>query len=306
MQRQKGVDVSKYQGVIHWEQVQADGIEFAVLRAGYGKVASQKDPMFEQNDRACRAIQMPTGVYWYSYAISASEAKEEAEACLMVLQNRQFLLPVWYDIEDQTQMSLSRDTVTAMAEAFCGRMKEAGYTAGIYSYRAFLTSHLTEEIRRKYPVWVAHTGVNETDYALPYQMWQYSHTGRVSGISGDVDLNYAYDMTTGNVPVQAVSVSTAQNLVEYTVQKGDTLSEIAERYGTTIQSLAVQNGIVDPNRIYVGQKLKISTSKRTYTVRQGDTLSGIAAQFGISIKSLVAKNQIQNPDFIYPGQELRL
>ena len=314
MKPKKGIDVSKHQGAIDWAKVKSDGIQFAILRAGYGKFASQKDSMFETNDAACRKLGIPVGVYWYSYAVSIADAEAEAEACIQVLKKREYALAVWYDIEDKIQLQLDQKTITAMAEAFCRKLKAAGYAVGIYSYKSFLEKYLTKEIRKQFPIWVAHTGVQQTTYEMSYQIWQFSHTGRVAGITGDVDLNYLYVET--DVPVSStVEVSKENSSTEeiqsnqqqtYVVQKGDTLTAIAKKFGTTVNKLATDNQIADPNKVYVGQKLRILGKQSEYEVKKGDTLSSIASRFGTTVKALVDQNHIENPNLIYPGQKLKL
>ena len=310
---QKGIDVSNYQGVINWKQVKDNGIRFAIIRAGYGRVASQIDPMYDRNDKECREMGLPLGVYWYSYATSPEEAEEEAKACLSVLKQRSYPLSVWYDIEDASQIPLSQKTVTAMADRFCETVEKNGYTTGIYSYEAFLESHLTEDIRKKRPICVAETGVQKTTYDMPHRMWQYSHTGRINGIAGDVDLNYLY----AELPDQPTEPPTdppaeTHKTITYMVKKGDTLSGLAQRFGTTVQKLAVENGISDPNKIYAGQKLKIRTTESKpdneiiYVVKNGDTLTRIAAKFHTTVEVLIKKNQIANSDLIYAGQKLKI
>lgn len=313
MKKQKGIDVSKYQGTIDWSQVKKDNIAFAIVRAGYGKLASQKDPMFEQNDKACRSLKIPLGVYWYSYAKTPEEAQQEAKACLAVIQQRHYPLAVWYDVEDASQNALSKETVTKIAQRFCQAITEAGHQAGIYSYQSFLESHLTEEIRKKYPVWVAHTGVTEPAYSLPYHMWQYSHAGSVKGIRGKVDMNYWYGEFPSKTPSQppsqpAVAPATPAELAVYTVKKGDTLSSVARAHGVTVQQLVAENGIQNPDLIVVGQKLRIPAKKqeRVYVVKENDTLTGIAGKFGTTVAALVQKNGIANPDLIVVGQRLKI
>ena len=100
-----GIDVSKHQGVIDWSKVKTD---FAILRAGFGRYASQKDPQFERNYAGAKAAGIPVGAYWYSYARSAEEAREEAKACLQVLQGKQFEFPIYFDIEDCSQSYLAK------------------------------------------------------------------------------------------------------------------------------------------------------------------------------------------------------
>ena len=138
-------------------------------------------------------------------------------------------------------------------------------------------------------------------------MWQYTSTGKVPGISGDCDKDYSYkDYGKGTAkPGPAPSVPK-----EYTVRPGDTLSEIAARFGTTVSRLAALNGIADPDKIYVGQVLRLTGSpsqdQTVYTVKAGDTLSGIAARFGTTYQVLAQINGISDPDRIYPGQTLRI
>lgn len=188
----KGIDVSKYQGNINWYNVKSDGIQFAIIRAGYGKVISQKDPQFENNYAGCKSAGIPCGVYWYSYAMNESEARQEAAVCLQVIKNKTFEYPIYYDIEEKKQFALGRDKCTAIAKAFFEVMENAGYFVGLYSSKAYLESHFTESLRTRYAVWLAHYGVKKSSYSGQYGIWQYSSTGKVYGISGNVDMNEGY------------------------------------------------------------------------------------------------------------------
>ena len=107
----KGVDVSKFQGAIDWKKVKEDGIQFALIRAGYGKETSQKDELFEQNYESCAANDIPCGCYWYSYALSPQEAVEEAQACLDVIRGKKFEYPVYLDIESDAQINLGKNII---------------------------------------------------------------------------------------------------------------------------------------------------------------------------------------------------
>lgn len=181
-----GIDVSKHQGVIDWSKVKTD---FAILRAGFGRYASQKDPQFERNYAGAKAAGIPVGAYWYSYAKSAEEAHEEAKACLQVLRGKQFEFPIYFDIEDSTQASLGKTVLTAMCEAFCDTLEKAGYFAGVYASTYWLTSKLNHaRLVGKYTIWMAdyRAGYNKT---LKRDMHQYTSNGHVDGISGRVDRN---------------------------------------------------------------------------------------------------------------------
>lgn len=109
-----------------------------------------------------------------------------------MFSNGTFEYPIFFDIEHKTQLALSEDLVQKIAIAFCEELEKAGYWVGIYSYKYFLESNFTPEILNRYAVWVAHTGVSQTNFKYPYGIWQHSHTGKVNGIKSNVDLNYAY------------------------------------------------------------------------------------------------------------------
>lgn len=188
----KGIDVSKHQGNVNWSHVKADGVEFAILRAGYGKQASQKDTQFENNYAGCKSNGVPVGAYWYSYAATPAEAKQEAAVCLSILKGKTFEYPIYFDIEEPSVLAKGKAACTAIAKAFLEAVEQAGYFAGIYSSKAHLENCITEELRARYAVWVAHYGVDKTTYRGQYGIWQKSSTGKVSGIRGNVDMNECY------------------------------------------------------------------------------------------------------------------
>ena len=188
----RGIDVSEHPGKIQWSRVKAAGIGFAVIRAGYGRELSQKDAQFEANYAGCTSAGIPAGAYWYSYAVTPEEARQEAAVCLRVLRGKSFAFPVYFDLEERRALALGRAACTAIAQAFLETVEQAGYFVGIYSSKSHLENYLTEELRKRYAVWVAHYGVKQTDYAGQHGMWQYSSTGSVDGIGGNVDLNECY------------------------------------------------------------------------------------------------------------------
>ena len=134
----EGVDVSVYQGNIDWNKAKADGIEFAIMRAGYGKYVSQKDKYFDQNMKNAKAAGLPCGVYWFSYALTPEDAIKEADACYEVIKNYKLEYPVSFDMETESQMKLPKETVAQIIEAFCGRMESYGYYTTLYTYASFL------------------------------------------------------------------------------------------------------------------------------------------------------------------------
>jgi GH25 family lysozyme M1 (1,4-beta-N-acetylmuramidase) len=186
-----GIDVSVHNGSINWNQVKADGVQFAILRAGYGREAYQKDQRFEEYYKNAKAVDMPVGSYWYSYATSVEEAKIEAQVCISILQGKQFEYPVYFDLEEQSAFATGKANCSAMVRAFCGELEKAGYFAGLYMSRSPFNSYMEEDIKNRYALWLAEYG-SQLNYSGSVGMWQKSSTGRVSGISGNVDMNECY------------------------------------------------------------------------------------------------------------------
>ena len=185
-----GIDVSKHQGKIDWQAVRETGnVNFAILRAGFGRYANQKDPQFERNYAGAKAAGIPVGAYWYSYAQTTEEAREEAKACLQVLHGKQFEFPIYFDIENSTQVHLSKFTLTAICEVFCNTLEKAGYCAGVYASTSWFLNRLDHaRLSGRYTIWLAdYRGRYNT--TLARNMHQYTSKGRVHGIRGNVDLN---------------------------------------------------------------------------------------------------------------------
>ena len=190
----KGIDVSSYQGKPDWTKVKKSGVEFAILRIHQ---KNGPDTSFEHNYKGCKANAIPVGGYKYSYALTPAQALEEAEDTLSVLAGRGLDFPVFYDLEYSSQRKLGSAAIEKIAEAFLNRIKKAGYKVGIYCNVDWYQNVLTEKLR-KYDLWLARYpyGDNGTmKISLkPTQGvgWQYSSKGKVSGISGNVDMNVFY------------------------------------------------------------------------------------------------------------------
>ena len=184
-----GIDVSRWQGQIDWKNVRTD---FAIIQAGFGREISQKDIQFEANYNGCKANNIPCGAYWYSYAQTPQDAEKEADTCLKIINGKKFEYPIYYDVEEQAVLNLGKAKVSAIIRAFLKKVEAAGYFVGLYMAASHLNSYVEDDIKNRYAVWVAHIGTNKPSYSGSYGMWQYSWTGKVNGISGDVDTDYAY------------------------------------------------------------------------------------------------------------------
>lgn len=187
----KGIDVSVHNGNIDWNKVKADGIDFAILRAGYGRLEKQKDEKFEQNYAGTKAAGIPVGAYWYSYAMTPEEAELEADVFLKVIKGKQFEFPVYFDLEEKKQFDLGKEKVSAIMRAFLEKVEKAGYFVGLYGSASSLSTHTADDIKSHYTIWLAHW-VDKTNYSGAYAVWQYSEKGKVDGISGAVDLDICY------------------------------------------------------------------------------------------------------------------
>ena len=184
-----GIDVSRWQGNINWSAVNTD---FVIIQAGYGRELSQKDSQFENNYNGCKAKNIPCGIYWYNYAKTPEDAEKEAAACLEIIKGKKFEYPIYYDVEEQSVLSLGKAKVSAIIRAFLKKVEAAGYFVGLYMSASPLNNYVEDDIKNRYAVWVAHYGVNKPSYSGSYGIWQKSSTGKVSGINGDVDLNESY------------------------------------------------------------------------------------------------------------------
>ena len=194
----KGIDVSSHQGLIDWAKVKAAGIEFAIIRAGYGKYESQVDSRFEQNAFGALSAGLHVGVYWFSYATSPDEAKEEAKLCASTIEKYKgkFDFPVYFDYEYDSEEYSKKQGVTpiqalreSLAQAFCEEIESRGWRAGEYTNNDYLRNRWRLEKLKQWEIWLAdYTG--GPDVACGMQ--QTSSTGSVNGISGNVDMNTSF------------------------------------------------------------------------------------------------------------------
>lgn len=189
----RGIDISTWQGSnIDFEKVKSSGVDFVIIRAGYGREKSQKDTCFEVNYQNAKAAGLLVGAYWYSYAESAEDAIREAQACLECIKGKSFELPVFLDMEENRQFSKGRSFCDSVVQAFCDTIIKGDYNTGLYISYSPLMNYISPEIRNKYTLWIAQY-YNRCQYEGKYAIWQHSDSARVDGIYGNVDENYLYD-----------------------------------------------------------------------------------------------------------------
>lgn len=187
----KGIDVSSYQKIIDWETVKKS-IDFAIIRCGYGNNrSSQDDTQFERNTQECKRLQIPFGVYLYSYATNLEEAQSEADHTLRLIKNKNLEYPVFLDVESDVQKALPKETLIEVVEYYCLKMEEAGYYVGIYANLDWWKNRLNSKKLEKFDRWLAQWNSKPT-YDKPFGMWQYTSKLKIDGIDGYVDGDIAY------------------------------------------------------------------------------------------------------------------
>lgn len=337
MSQIKGIDISTHQGTVNWDAIKRD-VDFAIIRAGYG--GGGVDGQFARNAAEARNRGVPIMFYFFAYPGRSSGAKQ-AEEFKNIVGGLQPGESIALDIEDEPAYGRSLiSSDVAWCLEFLNKCKELfGVKGLIYMNSNVLGRYDWKPVKDgDYGLWLANYGPNNgAPNTAPspgiwpfWALWQYTSHGNLGGIS-PVDCNlfsgtveqfkkYGYQAGTpapaplpqppATPPPQPVPP--APNLqTTYTVQRGDTLSGIAAKFGTTYQALARINNIADPNKIYPGQVLRVSSvntlePQKRYIVVRGDTLGAIAAKFGTTYQAIAAKNNIANPNLIYPGQVLKI
>ena len=185
----KGVDLSYCQEDISFPAMKQAGVKFAIIRAGF---STKKDVTMDRFVADCKKYGIAYGFYWYSYAMSVEQAEAEADKCIEVIKGLSPTYPVFYDMEEKKQISsLNTDTRTKMAIAFCEKIRQAGFKAGIYANPSFMENYYDKQrLVGKYDIWLAHW-TNSPDRPSRYNygqtMWQWG-VDRIGGYNIDGDI----------------------------------------------------------------------------------------------------------------------
>lgn len=189
-----GIDVSSWQGDIKWNLVK-NNIDFAIIRAGYGK--NNIDKCAKKNVEGCEENGIPFGLYWFSYAYTAEMARKEAQYLLQFIKGHTPLFPLYFDFEyDSVKYAkkqgvvITNELLREMATAFCEELEANGYYAGIYANNDYIKRMYGLEIFKRFDLWYAWWDADEPKRRV--NLWQNSDTGTVNGISGNVDTNVAF------------------------------------------------------------------------------------------------------------------
>ncbi len=192
-----GIDVSSWNGNINWERVKQAGVQYAIIRCGFrgssvgGLV---EDKTFATNIKNATAAGIKVGIYFFTQAVSEAEAIEEASMCLSMVEGYSLAYPIFIDVESSGGRadSLDKAARTAVCNAFCRTIANGGYKAGVYANKTWLTGYINTNELTGYTIWLAQYASQPSYTSTRYDLWQYSSTGKIDGISGNVDLNLSY------------------------------------------------------------------------------------------------------------------
>lgn len=214
LNRTWGIDVSRYQGNVDWSKVKASGIDYVIIRAGYrgyGDGDIVTDSKYSTYISGAQSAGLDVGVYFYSQAINRSEGIEEAKFVLSKVKDQKIDYPIYIDMEYASsngrvqRANLSKSQMTDIADGFCKTIEDAGYESGLYSYKSWLMYNFDmKPLEENYSIWLAHW-TSSTDYTGDYDMWQYTSSGSVNGITGNVDKNVYFvknKVTTTTAPAE--------------------------------------------------------------------------------------------------------
>lgn len=318
----EGIDVSGWQGNINYAQVKNSGIEIVYMKASEG--SNFVDPYFNQNYANAKANGLKVGFYHYLTARSVEDAIREARFFVSTISGKIPDCRLAMDFESFGNLNVTQINeigLTFIRTVESLSKKEVVIYSDTSNARSIFDGELTN-----YPLWVAQYEVeNPTPNGnwSTWVGWQYTDVGEIPGINGYVDRDkftegiFLSNQTEEILPPENTKPPVAGGTTTIIIQRGDTLSELAIKYNTTVARLVELNNIANPNLIYAGASLIVpsgetmedsdgnSTSGQTiYIVQSGDTLNQIAASFGTTAIAIAKENNIRNINLIYVGQRL--
>lgn len=311
----RGIDISEFQGEIDFEEVRRSGIEAVYIRVGAGEYT---DEYFAENYERAKAAGLKIGFYHYVTARSVEEGRRQARFFASLAAGREPDMRLAMDFEYFGSLSVSQ--INAISEAYLDELTAlTRREAVIYSDLSNARNIFSRALAEKYPLWAAQYGADEPSANGKWREWvgfQYTDEGRVGGIYGNVDHNIFTEgiflSDSGRIDGEKrTTVRARTRTLTVYVRAGDTLWAIAREYGTTVEAIARENRIVDPNRIFAGERLRITLPARgsgeeIYTVRRGDTPISIAGKFGVTLSALEDRNGLERGEMIYAGDKLSI
>lgn len=346
----KVIDISEFQTINDWNEVKknCDGVIIRLGYRGYGSGRIVFDDKFKQNFDAVKRHNIPYSVYFTTQAINEAEGKEEAAFCINALNKAAVSFPIFVDSEDANRGygradggKLSKDQRTAILKAFCDTIKASGYKAGVYASCSWFYDRLNYKELANNFLWVAQYSNSEP--SIPWNAWQYTSNGLISGIYGTVDVSKWNAAATKPEPTaKKTNEQIADEVIAGKWGNGDERKKrlIAAGYNYNEVQAIVNKKLAKPAKksneeiakeVIAGKwgngderKKRLTATgynydaiqdiinksyanvAKTYTVKAGDTLGEIAARYNTTVDALARKNNITNPNLIYVGQVIKL
>ncbi len=333
-----GIDVSGYQGNINYSEVAQAGIEIVYMKSSEG--SNYVDSHFERNYTEAKRNGLKVGVYHFLTARSVAQAETQAQFFVSLISGKNIDCKLAMDFESFG--NLNKQQINEIAIAFINKVRELSQKDVVVYSNTYDATYIFEGEVTEYPLWVAQYGVSEPQDNgnwTSWVGWQYADDGEVNGINARVDMNRftkeillddtseipnvenpnegennngngsggnnGGDNENGNNNGNEDNETGTRTII---IRSGDTLSQIALDYNTTIRRLVELNNIENPNLIYAGESLIVPTTNSSieniYIVRSGDTLSQIALNFNTTVSAIANLNGITNVNLIYTGQRL--
>jgi GH25 family lysozyme M1 (1,4-beta-N-acetylmuramidase) len=228
------MDISEHNGSVDFEKIAKAGVQFIMIRAGYGK--NNIDEQFERNIKMCNQLNIPCGVYWFSYAFNEEMAKQEALYCLAAIKKYRVEYPIVYDLEYDTiryakdnKIAITRDLASKMVTAFCSTIEQNKYYSMYYSNLDYLNTMFNNTLS-KYDLWYARWNIDKPDHDCG--LWQYTDKGQIDGVSGSCDLNIAYKDYATRIKTNGLN-----NLTQMPVENIEFIKSERDMYKTKYENI---------------------------------------------------------------------
>lgn len=322
----KGIDVSYANGRINWKSAKKE-IDFAIIRSSFGvENPEQVDSEYDRNATECEKNNIPYGIYHFAYFTDKKSALNEADfAIKTAFRHKAKIKFIALDVEEDTLRYANsvgiihdRQSITDCAIAFLEKIRKAGYKPVLYTNWNFIHNYYDMDKMKKYPIWIAYPNSKTPDYD-GCAIWQYSWTGKINGIVGNVDLNFMYDNSLLKDNINIGNTNTVTN----NIKVGDIVEVLNPVIYGTNRYFKVYEQCYDVievvgDRAVIGKYGQVTTAinvkyiqkynyKTYYVVRNGDTLTGIAERYNTSVSNIIKLNpNIKNPDLIYTGDKIRV
>lgn len=298
------LDLSQHNGYVDFEKMKASGIDSVILRLGWigNRNNHTMDSRFIQYYQGAKNNGFKVGCYVYNYCINLYTLKTGIDWILKQLKDYKlsFELPIFLDMEDRTISGCGKNLLTDMSVKFCEEITRNGLIAGVYANLNWWKLYLDVEKLKNYKIWLAQYTSKENHSAnFKVDLWQFTDCGKVSGISGNVDMSYCLHCENVNekeITGRKSNEEIADEVIQGLWETGDKRKELLTNSGYNYNDI----------QKIVNEKLSNQNLVKLHHVKKGETLSKIAKQYNTTVSELIKLNSIKNKNLIKVGQILKI